>query len=51
MIRFCHPAGALRASTSTDGTATTRAPVANASVLATVMPTRSPVNDPGPAET
>ena len=26
-------------------------PVANASVLATVTPTRSPVNDPGPADT
>ena len=44
-------AGAFSTMTDNVGTATSRTPVTIASVLASVMPTRSPVNDPGPAET
>ena len=35
----------------TVGTAAIMAPVANATVLASVIPMRNPVNEPGPAET
>ncbi len=43
--------GTFSTSTRTVGTATTFTPVASASVLASVIPIRNPVNDPGPADT